>query len=96
MTKRDLVNELSKKTGTTQRDAAKMIEALCEVICDQLSSGEEVKLNGFGAFQIRHRAPRKGRNPITGETMPVPATSVVTVKASGKLADTVANLNCEA
>lgn len=95
MTKRDLVNELSKKTGTTQREAAKMVEALCEVICDQLSSGEEVKLNGFGSFQIRHRAPRKGRNPVTGESMPVPATNVVAFKAGGRLAETVANMEID-
>lgn len=95
MTKRDLVNELSKKTGTTQREAAKMVETLCEVICNQLSSGEEVKLNGFGSFQIRHRAPRKGRNPVTGEAMPVPATNVVTFKAGGKLAENVANMKSD-
>lgn len=95
MTKRDLVNELSKKVGMTQRETAKVIDALCDTICNGLSNGEMVKLNGFGSFQIRHRAPRKGRNPVTGETMPVPATNVVVFKAGGRLADTVADMEIE-
>ena len=92
MTKRDLVNELAKKVGSTQRETAKMVEALCDIVCDELSRGEMVKLNGFGCFQLRRRAARKGRNPLTGTEMPVPATTVVAFKPSNKLADAVADI----
>lgn len=92
MTKRDLVTEIAKKVGSTQRETAKMVDTLCDIVCDELANGEMVKLNGFGSFQIRRRAPRKGRNPTTGEQMPVPATTVVMFKPSNRLADSVANV----
>lgn len=92
MTKRDLVAELAKKTGATQRETMNTVDALCDIVCEELSKGETVKLNGFGCFQLRRRAPRKGRNPTTGEEMPVPATTVVTFKPSSKLADSVADV----
>ena len=95
MTKRDLVNELAKKVGSTQRETSKMVDALCDIVCEELSRGETVKLNGFGCFQLRRRAPRKGRNPTTGEEMPVPATTVVTFKPSSKLTDAVAGTEAE-
>lgn len=90
MTKRELVSELAKKTGASQRETAKMVDAFADVLSDELAKGEMVKLNGFGSFQVRHRAARKGRNPVTGEEMPVPPTTVVMFKASGKLAESVA------
>lgn len=92
MRKRELINELAKRVGSTQREMAKAVDALCDIICGELANGEMVKLNGFGCFQIRRRAPRKGRNPITGEEMPVPATTVVTFKPSNRLADSVADV----
>lgn len=95
MTKRELVVELAKKTDASQRETSKMVDALCNIVCDELASGEAVKLNGFGCFQLRRRAPRKGRNPTTGEEMPVPATTVVTFKPSSKLADAVAGAEAE-
>lgn len=90
MTKRELVSELAKKTGASQRETAKMVDAFADVLSDELAKGEMVKLNGFGSFQVRHRAARKGRNPVTGEEMPVPPTTVVVFKPSGKLAESVA------
>ena len=90
MTKRDLVSELAKKTGASQRETAKLLDAFVDVLSDELTSGEMVKLNGFGCFRLCRRAARKGRNPVTGAVMPVPATTVVVFKPSNKLADSVA------
>jgi integration host factor subunit alpha len=62
-----------------------MVEAFFELINDTLVQGTDVKLSGFGNFQIRQKAPRPGRNPRTGEAIPIKARQVVTFHASAKL-----------
>ena len=62
-----------------------MVEAFFEIIHASLMKGEDVKLSGFGNFQIRRKAPRPGRNPRTGESIPIKARNVVTFHASHKL-----------
>lgn len=91
MIKKQFVNKLAKKVGVTQRDTAKMVDALCELIAEELVNGETVKMNGFGSFQSYLRAAKKARNPITGEEIIIPATNVVVFKPSCRLADSVAN-----
>ncbi|MCB1995422.1 MAG: integration host factor subunit alpha, partial [Rhodoferax sp.] len=66
-----------------------MIDAFFEVISQRLIAGEDVKLAGFGNFQIRIKAPRPGRNPRTGELIPIAARRVVTFHASQKLKDQI-------
>jgi integration host factor subunit alpha len=62
-----------------------MIDAFFDLISASLVEGSDVKISGFGNFQIRTKAPRPGRNPRTGETIPIKARSVVTFHASHKL-----------
>ena len=66
-----------------------MIDAFFDLIVAQLVKGEDVKISGFGNFQIRTKAPRPGRNPRTGEAIPIQARRVVTFHASQKLKDQI-------
>ena len=62
-----------------------MVEAFFEFVHASLAKGDDVKLSGFGNFQVRRKAPRPGRNPRTGESIPIRARNVVTFHASHKL-----------
>jgi integration host factor subunit alpha len=62
-----------------------MVEAFFEFVHASLAQGDDVKLSGFGNFQVRRKAPRPGRNPRTGESIPIRARNVVTFHASHKL-----------
>ncbi|MEG0719047.1 MAG: HU family DNA-binding protein, partial [Comamonas sp.] len=66
-----------------------MVDAYFDLIANSLVEGEEVKLSGFGNFQIRTKAPRPGRNPRTGELIPIEARRVVTFHASTKLKEQI-------
>ena len=66
-----------------------MVDAYFDLIAQSLVQGEEVKLSGFGNFQIRTKAPRPGRNPRTGELIPIEARRVVTFHASTKLKEQI-------
>jgi integration host factor subunit alpha len=65
-----------------KRESKDMIDAFFDLIADSLVDGKDVKLSGFGNFQIRTKAPRPGRNPRTGEAIPIEARRVVTFHAS--------------
>ncbi len=85
LTKADLAELLFERLGLNKRESKDMVEAFFENIHATLMVGEEVKLSGFGNFNIRRKAPRPGRNPRTGETIPINARNVVTFHASHKL-----------
>jgi integration host factor subunit alpha len=85
LTKAELADLLFERLGLNKRESKDMVEAFFEIIHDSLSRGEDVKLSGFGNFQIRRKAPRPGRNPRTGESIPIKARNVVTFHASHKL-----------
>lgn len=85
LTKAELADLLFERLGLNKRESKDMVEAFFEIIHESLVRGEEVKLSGFGNFQIRRKAPRPGRNPRTGETIPIKARNVVTFHASHKL-----------
>ena len=85
MTKAELADLLFEKVGLNKREAKDMVEAYFELIHDTLVKGGDVKLSGFGNFSIRRKAPRPGRNPRTGEPIPIKARNVVTFHASLKL-----------
>ena len=89
LTKADLSDLLFQEIGLNKREAKDMVEAFFGLIHKALSQGEEVKLSGFGHFGIRRKSPRPGRNPRTGEPVPIEARSVVTFHASHKLKDIV-------
>ncbi|MEW6292319.1 MAG: integration host factor subunit alpha [Pseudomonadota bacterium] len=89
MTKAELADLLFEKVGLNKREAKDMVEAFFEEVRTALEQGDSVKLSGFGNFQLRDKPQRPGRNPKTGEEIPITARRVVTFHASHKLKDTV-------
>ena len=87
LTKAQLAELLFEQIGLNKREAKDMVDAFFELIVQHLIAGDEVKLSGFGNFQMRVKAPRPGRNPRTGELIPIAACRVVTFHASQKLKD---------
>jgi len=85
LTKAELAELLFDKLGLNKRESKDMVEAFFDIIHGQLVQGRDVKLSGFGNFNIRRKAPRPGRNPRTGEAIPIKARNVVTFHASHKL-----------
>lgn len=85
LTKAELAELLFERLGLNKRESKDMVEAFFEIIHGSLVSGQDVKLSGFGNFNIRRKAPRPGRNPRTGESIPIKARNVVTFHASHKL-----------
>jgi len=85
LTKAELADLLFEKVGLNKREAKDMVEAFFEEIRGALERGESVKLSGFGNFQLRDKPQRPGRNPKTGEEIPISARRVVTFHASQKL-----------
>jgi integration host factor subunit alpha len=85
LTKAELAELLFERLGLNKRESKDMVEAFFDIIHACLVSGRDVKLSGFGNFNIRRKAPRPGRNPRTGESIPIKARNVVTFHASHKL-----------
>lgn len=85
LTKADLAELLFERLGLNKRESKDMVEAFFEIIHGTLVQGTDVKMSGFGNFNIRRKAPRPGRNPRTGEAIPIKARNVVTFHASHKL-----------
>ena len=85
LTKAELADMLFEKVGLNKREAKDMVEAFFEEIRTALETGDGVKLSGFGNFQLRNKPQRPGRNPKTGEEIPITARRVVTFHASQKL-----------
>ena len=73
MNKTELIAAVADKAGITKKDAERIVNATVDTIIQNLSKGEKVQLSGFGTFEVRERAERKGRNPKTGEVVSVPA-----------------------
>ena len=85
LTKAELAELLFERLGLNKRESKDMVEAFFDLIHATLVSGDDVKMSGFGNFNIRRKAPRPGRNPRTGEAIPIKARNVVTFHASHKL-----------
>ena len=85
LTKAELADLLFEKVGLNKREAKDMVETFFEEIRTALENGHSVKLSGFGNFQLRDKPQRPGRNPKTGEEIPITARRVVTFHASQKL-----------
>ena len=73
MTKNELADKVAERTGMAGSQARQAVEAVIDVVSDELSSGGEVALAGFGKFSVSNRAARQGRNPSTGETINIAA-----------------------
>ncbi len=87
LTKAQLADMLYEQIGLNKRESKDMVEAFFDLMGASLVAGDEVKLSGFGNFQMRVKAPRPGRNPRTGELIPIAARRVVTFHPSQKLKD---------
>lgn len=85
LTKAELAELLFEQVGLNKREAKDMVETFFDEIRNALERGESVKLSGFGNFQLRDKPQRPGRNPKTGEEIPITARRVVTFHASQKL-----------
>ena len=89
MNKSDLIAAIAAKTGDTKKSAEASVNAFVEVVTNALKQGDKVQLVGFGSFEVRKRAARKGRNPQTKEEIKIPASKAPVFKAGKALKDLV-------
>lgn len=89
MNKTELIARVAEKTNLTKKAAGDAVEAVLETITEALAGGDKVTLVGFGTFEVRDRAARRGVNPATGETIEIPASRVPAFKAGKSLKETV-------
>jgi DNA-binding protein HU-beta len=87
--KAELVENVASKTGLTKKDAIAAVDAVFGSIQEDLTKGEKVQLIGFGTFEVRDRAARKGRNPQTGKEIEIAASKVPAFKPGKALKDAV-------
>ena len=87
--KQDLIAKVAEATELTKKDSAAAVEAVFSAVADYLAAGEKVPLIGFGNFEVRERAARKGRNPQTGKEIKIAASKVPAFKAGKALKDAV-------
>jgi len=85
LTKAGMAESLFNKLGLNRKEARGLIDSCFEELIASLAVGEQVKLSGFGNFDLRDKVARPGRNPKTGEKVPIPARRVVTFRPGGKL-----------
>ena len=89
MNKTELVAAIAEKTNLTKADSEKALKAFTEVVAEELKKGEKITLVGFGTFEVSERAAREGRNPKTGEKMPIAASKTPKFKAGKALKDQI-------
>jgi integration host factor subunit alpha len=89
LVKDDLIQTLYDQSGFSKQTARTTVETVFELVKKTLESGEDVLISGFGKFSVRKKAPRKGRNPITGEALPFGARTVVTFRCSPVMRDRI-------
>lgn len=89
MNKADLISAVAQQSGLTKKDSEAAIDAFVSTVEETLSKGDKVVLVGFGTFEVKKRAARKGRNPQTKEEIKIPASKAPVFKAGKSLKDTV-------
>ncbi len=89
MNKSDLIAAMAAKTGETKKSAEAALDAFVAAVTESLKKGEKVQLVGFGSFEVRKRAARKGRNPQTKEEIKIPASKAPVFKAGKALKEMV-------
>lgn len=85
LTKADMAERLFEELGLNKREAKELVEMFFEEVRDALENGQQVKLSGFGNFDLRDKKQRPGRNPKTGQEIPITARRVVTFRPGQKL-----------
>ena len=93
MTKQDIINDVSSSTGLTKLETETIMNGVMSTIINSLANNERVELRGFGTFGIKHRMPKKARNPGTGEPVYLPERYVPTFKPSKLMRSKVNNLS---
>ena len=89
MNKLQLTDAVAAKAGITKKEAAAAVNAVLDVVAETLAQGGDVKITGFGGFEVKERAARTGRNPKTGEAVEIPASKYVAFSAGSQLKDKV-------
>ena len=89
MNKQQLVDVVAQNTGMTKKDSVSAVSAILDVITETLASGEDVKITGFGSFEVKTREARTGRNPKTGAPVEIPASKYVSFSAGSVLKEKV-------
>ena len=91
MNKTELIAAIAEKAELSKKDSEKALKAFADVVAEELQKGEKVQLVGFGTFEVRKRAARKGRNPQTKQEIKIPASKAPVFKAGKALKNTVNN-----
>ena len=91
MNKSELVKAISEQTEASKKDTEASLNAFIEVVTDELKKGEKIQLVGFGTFETRKRAERKGKNPQTGEELVIPVCIAPAFKPGKALKDLINN-----
>jgi len=89
LTKDNLIQTLYDQSGFSKHQSRALVEAIFEMVKQSLEAGDDVLISGFGKFSAKKKAPRKGRNPATGEALPLNARTVDTFRCSGILRDKI-------
>ncbi|MDY3973291.1 HU family DNA-binding protein [uncultured Veillonella sp.] len=89
MNKTELITVVAQKTELSKKDAEKAVKAVFETVADELAKGEKVQVIGFGTFEVRERAAREGRNPLSGEVIKIAASKSPAFKAGKQLKELV-------
>ncbi|WP_019122462.1 HU family DNA-binding protein [Brevibacillus massiliensis] len=89
MNKTELITKVAETTELTKKDATKAVEAVLDAIAEALKAGDKVQLIGFGNFEVRERAARKGRNPQTGEEIEIASSKIPAFKPGKQLKDLI-------
>uniref|UniRef100_UPI004055CD47 HU family DNA-binding protein n=1 Tax=Acetatifactor sp. TaxID=1872090 RepID=UPI004055CD47 len=89
MNKTELVAAMAEQAGISKKDAESALKAFTDVVANEMKNGGKVQLVGFGTFEVAERAAREGRNPATGEAMPIAASKAPKFKAGKALKDMV-------
>lgn len=85
MTKADIAEKIQTATGLTKKESSELMEAVFSIMKATIEAGENLKISGFGNFEVKKKADRRGRNPQTGETITIAARQVLTFKPSAIL-----------
>ena len=89
LTKDHLIESIRGLLGVSKAESTRLVESVLETIKTTLANSEDVLLSGFGKFSVKTKSPRRGRNPATGETLPLDARTVVTFRCSGILREKI-------
>lgn len=82
MTKSDLAEKINAATGFSKKESADVLETVFSIIKNTLETGDKIKISGFGNFEVKQKADRRGRNPQTGEAITIAARRILTFKPS--------------